>query len=404
MRRPFPWLIVTSAGCELGSRTPIAALDGAKQDVRAVDMDADGDVDVIVSFDGKIAWFEQPGWVRHDVGVGSVFATGDLDGDGRAEVIAAADDGVVVVYANASEYESLLNGGNASDVEVYDVDGDGDLDILVVGDDEVVIYAGPRWNVSTFVIRVPGAVAVAAYDFNGDNTAELVIAAGTTVFFYENGELEVLSEDLLDARAVDANGVAAVASTKDDTVGYAQYPFENLVRVTETAHGVRAVAAADLDGDADVDLISACFDDATVRKHSFCRDDLVFETTIVDADATGAEAVAIADINGDGVLDVVAALETHLVYYLNLDCGTASMANASKNSKSNTSASITTIVVFVIVAIFAFFAAALFLWTTRPAIRHRVELSLRRLRGDKLAAPRAPPTEDRDDGAVASTS
>lgn len=83
--------------------------DGASS-VFAIDMDGDGDIDVLSasSRDNKIAWYENDGYqefTEHTIstsalGANSVFAI-DVDGDGDIDVLSASfDDGKIAWYEN----------------------------------------------------------------------------------------------------------------------------------------------------------------------------------------------------------------------------------------------------------------------------------------------------------------
>ena len=70
--------------------------------------------------------------------------------------------------------------------------------------------------------------------------------------------------------------------------------------------GVRFVVSGDLDGDLDIDLVTASAGDDRIAWFENLPG-TVFERTDISTDADGATAVFIADINGDGALDVLSA-------------------------------------------------------------------------------------------------
>ena len=126
-----------------------------------VDMDGDGDVDVIMAFgmrgsptqenSHQVAWYENVGekgvgaeWKKHVVGkliYGFEAVTGDLDGDGDLDIIATACSGGQKGMGELCWYENtgsvkgewkkhlLKQYGEAAQVIVMDLDHDGKLDI-----------------------------------------------------------------------------------------------------------------------------------------------------------------------------------------------------------------------------------------------------------------------------------
>jgi hypothetical protein len=133
--------------------------------IEAVDLDQDGDLDVIAAGsdpmpEGAVIWIENVDgvgatWLKHSidndlVGANSVDAA-DLDGDGDLDVMATAGEqwgeDWVMWYENTDGNGTAWNGhvldattGDASDVTSADLDKDGDLDVVL--SDRV---AGMRW-------------------------------------------------------------------------------------------------------------------------------------------------------------------------------------------------------------------------------------------------------------------
>jgi hypothetical protein len=126
-------------------------------------------------------------------------AAGDVDGDGRAEIITGAGPGGgphVRVFNTASgqlfpglggnfyAFAETFNGGVF--VAAGDVDGDGRAEIIAGaghgGSPQVrVVRASDGQEVANFVAFAPqfaGGVRVGTIDFNGDRRAEIVLASG----------------------------------------------------------------------------------------------------------------------------------------------------------------------------------------------------------------------------------
>jgi hypothetical protein len=135
------------------------------------DMDGDGDLDVLVS-DRKgpragVLWLENPGarraasgaeWTEHSVakGVGEVMflTTGDLDRDGRRDIVAAVKK-VGLLYLRSTgdprnpwprhTIDLPAGCGTAKGVAICDVDRDGNNDIVFSCEGAAAGKSGVRW-------------------------------------------------------------------------------------------------------------------------------------------------------------------------------------------------------------------------------------------------------------------
>jgi hypothetical protein len=133
---------------------------------------------------------------------GVFVACGDVDGDGRADVVTGLDAGgpaevrawsvdgrAATPLATVLAYEATFTGGTR--VAVADVDGDGRAEIITApgggGTSEVRVLAvdtGEASQVATFSAADPGpgqAVFVGAVDVDGDGRAEVVASVDGTV-------------------------------------------------------------------------------------------------------------------------------------------------------------------------------------------------------------------------------
>jgi len=122
-------------------------------------------------------------------------AAGDIDGDGRAEIFVSADrgggpqiaihDGVTgALRSSFFAFAPFFSGGVR--VAAGDVNGDGLADIIAAagpgGGPQVAIFDGPTQAlITSFFATAPsfvGGLYVAAGDINGDQIADIVIGAG----------------------------------------------------------------------------------------------------------------------------------------------------------------------------------------------------------------------------------
>ena len=276
--------------------------------VHSADLDGDGDVDVLSASSGdhEVAWYENldgegafgpPRLLSHGVhGTISVY-TGDLDGDGDQDVLAAAHSDDVIAWKE--NVDGLGNFGPARvisleersprAVRVSDLDGDGDLDVLSASSVEPMVSwyenvdgqgsFGPRRIITDLA---DGAVSVHAADLDGDGDED-VLSASTRdwkVAWYENldgqgsfGPQRIITDvaytsTCVHASDLDGDGDLDVLSASDRAEGIAWYentdgqgsfgPLQVVSRETDYAW---SVFAADLDGDGDEDVLSASADD-----------------------------------------------------------------------------------------------------------------------------------------------
>lgn len=197
-----------------------------------MDLDGDGDIDILsaTSADDKVAWYD------------------NTDGRGTfgiQKAISTQADGATSVYA-------------------ADLDGDGDLDVLSASED----FSHVAWYRNTngrgvfgrqqmIAALARGAQSVYAADLDGDGDLDVISAS-----YHYRGDDKI-------AWYENSNGRG--------TFGAQQV-------ITELALGVQYVYAADVDGDSDVDVLSASSDDAKIawyenRLVGDSNDDGIFDSS-----------------------------------------------------------------------------------------------------------------------------
>ncbi|NNF43975.1 MAG: VCBS repeat-containing protein [Phycisphaerales bacterium] len=278
--------------------------------VAARDLDGDGDIDVAAAAANgdRIWWFENsgavpPGFTARVVSdaverpVALVLI--DVDDDGATDVLSASsDDGIIGWHRsdggsppNFDLIPIVSDADGARDVHAADLDEDGDVDVLAASsffEDKVAWYENDGAADPTFTEHVlsqdlllPTSVFPADVDRDGD--VDVLTASGfdNKIAWFQNSGVSpptftqrVISVSAEFARSViaaDINGDrytdVVSASNSDDTIAWYENDrgsppkFVQWV-VTTDALGATDVAAADLDGDGDPDLISASgFDD-----------------------------------------------------------------------------------------------------------------------------------------------
>jgi hypothetical protein len=339
------------------------------QSVYATDLDQDGDLDVLSasSRDGKIAWYENTDGkgsfamqriidsfarMAH-----SVYAS-DMDGDGDVDIVAAT--AYVLSCENLAWYENMDGQGTfgtkhtiltgpgsvARSVYASDIDGDGDIDILSASyvDNTITWYEntdshGTFVNQHVITTHTQGPYAAYPADMDGDGDIDVVSASSkdNTIAWYENtdgkgafGPQRVVTTIADGARTVhasdlDGDGDIDILSAADhanmllwheNTDG--KGTFSNPIIITASVERVESVFAADVDGDGDVDVSASHSDEITWYENTDGKG--VFgNQRIITTEADRASSVYAADVDGDGDLDVLSASRDLITRFENKD-------------------------------------------------------------------------------------
>jgi len=283
-----------------GPQRIITTVANGARSVYAEDLDGDGDMDVLSASweDNKIAWYENDGnavfgsqqiITTNADGARSVYAT-DIDGDGDMDVLSASSgDNKIAWYENNGDGNFgpqqiiTTNADGARSVYAEDLDGDGDMDVLSASwdDDKIAWYEndgdGGFGSQQIITTNADGATSVYAEDLDGD------------------GDNDVLS-----------------ASWDDDKIAWYENDgdggFGSQQIITTNADGARSVYATDIDGDGDMDVLSASFYDGNIAWYENVNGDgSVWVEHVISIVAGGARSVYASDLDGDGDMDVLSA-------------------------------------------------------------------------------------------------
>ena len=337
--------------------------DGAV-DVYVADMDGDGDLDIVSASesDDTIAWYENdgaanPSWTAADIatsadGARSVYVA-DMDGDGDLDIVSASRwDNTIAWYENDgaanpswTAADIATSAADARSVYVADMDGDGDLDIVSASynDDTIAWYendgaANPSWTAADISTSADGAASVYVADMDGDGDLDIVSASieDDTIAWYENdgaanpswtaANIATTADAAYSVYVADMDGDGDLdivsASSSDDTIAWyendgAANPSWTAADISTSADSAASVYVADMDGDGDLDIISASYNDDTIAWYeqtetrtwvtSFTIANPSWTAADIATSADGAYSVVVADMDGDGDLDIVSA-------------------------------------------------------------------------------------------------
>jgi predicted RNA methylase len=344
------------------------AADGARS-VYAVDLDGDGDADVLSAsdLDDKIEWYENQdgdvfGTQTQQVittaadAASSVYAV-DLDGDGDADVLSASyNDDKIAWYENqgsagfgqvfGAQQVITTAADGARSVYAVDLDGDGDADVLSASDldNKIAWYEnqgggafGAQQVITTAAV---GAESVYAVDLDGDGDADVLSASrfDDKIAWYENqgggafGTQQVITTAANGAYSVyavdlDGDGDADVlsASVVDDKIAWYRNQgggaFGPSQVITTAADAASSVYAVDLDGDGDADVLSASQFDNKIAWYENFGGGVFGAQQVITTAANGAYSVYAVDLDGDGDADVLSAsrFDDKIAWYENID-------------------------------------------------------------------------------------
>jgi len=226
-----------------------------------------------------------------------VVAIGDLNGDGRPDlVVAEGGEGTAMVMSNtttpnATPSFTLDPIPLSSDIPFFtaisDINGDGNRDLVVtdLARGSVSVLLNPDFATDNVVATITKPYGLAIADFNGDSKPDLAIASA------------------------DAHTLSVLLDT---TIANAQTPSFSTQVDLPTGIDPESVAAADFDGDGKPDLAVANLNSDSVW--------VFLNTTATDAStptfssASSYETVspcsiAVGDFNGDGKPDLAVANE-----------------------------------------------------------------------------------------------
>jgi hypothetical protein len=259
------------------------------------DLDGDGKLDIVTAGSDAVGVLLGSGdgafsaEAEYAAGDGAVVAIGDLDGDGRQDVVTANYNASTVSVllgtgggklADKTDYATV---SNPAGVALGDLNGDGQLDIAAVGSSLMFpAMVGVLLGIGggRFAAQADYGVGIdprglAFGDVNGDGRLDLVVAnAG---YMTNSSSVSVLL----------GKGDGTLAAKVD-------YPTDSRSHPT-------SIALADLNGDGKLDIVFLASSRGSVSV-SLGRGDGTFPVA-VDYPVSGA-GIAVGDVNGDGKLDI----------------------------------------------------------------------------------------------------
>lgn len=342
---------------EFGEQQVISTEADGARDVYAVDLDGDGDMDVLSA--NEVSWYENDGHgnfgsqqIIAETWASSVYAA-DLDGDGDMDVLATLNTSIILFANDGNGIFTSLNSlyiheyAEIQSVYAADLDGDGDIDIVSAAAGIDRVYWHQNNGSATFsgpIIIASGVVTawdVHTADLDGDEDMDILSVAhyGHTIYWHENdgngnfGSKKSIATELnycTSSYAVDLDGDGdmdvLLASPGEDKVAWCENDgngnFGDQNIITTEANGAYDVFAADLDADGDMDVLAASTLDDTIAWYenegigNFGAQQLI----TIEVEVEFATSVYATDLDGDGDMDVLSASsgDNKIAWYENL--------------------------------------------------------------------------------------
>ncbi|MBA3501130.1 MAG: VCBS repeat-containing protein [Myxococcota bacterium] len=303
--------------CTEISATAIGGFTGLARTIKAIDVDKDGDLDIITggAYQSQLKLFLKDGaqWgdassrmpqqptAVHDVEPGDVDGDGDLDlllsDTGATNPTNGAAGGRTKLYLNdgAGNFTDVTTTNMPDilvkwswDVELVDIDNDWDLDALI---------SCKRCTTS--------------YIFRNDGTGKFTDDPNALPHFSNNYEFEAIDidndGDLDLATLNDAGSFRDHMFVNDGTGKFTDESATRIAGAANPAADDNAVIWVDADGDGDPDLFVASLSGPDRLLLNDGAGVFTLSTNTTPNDTPGSLSVAMADLNGDGRLDLVQA-------------------------------------------------------------------------------------------------
>jgi hypothetical protein len=341
-----------------GSPQVITTEGNLADSVYAADLDSDGDLDVLsVSYSDGIVWYENNGTgqfgtpqiVATEADWADLVCAADLDRDGDLDVLSTARWG----YGKIAWYENdgsglfgprqMIAASASGPVHAADLDNDGDLDVLSASvlADRIVWYennGSGQFGIQQGITLSYGIWAFRTADLDNDGDHDVLSAApyaGVIAWYANNGTGRFGTQQEITASAFGAISVHAADLDNDGDLdvlsagavgGWFEFPgsgeiawYENdgsgrfgspqVISVVDG--GSEYVHAADLDGDGDLDVLSASYGDG-IAWHENDGTGQFISRQVVAASVSIAPlsvyAIYAADLDSDGDLDILSTL------------------------------------------------------------------------------------------------
>jgi len=317
------------------------------------DVDGDHDLDVLVGMrtdhvvripnagDGRLGAPTTEFTISDGIRVDPI-AAADLDGDGRDDVIAISDAGLLIRASRTGKIRTVLTDDSIVDVAVRDLNGDGIPDLVATGSKSATILLNQGQLSFALAGTYPAATSVAIADVTGDGRDD-VVTTGTdvTTVLVNDGDgsfhdaypdgyapLDGLmtASDLNGDGWIDLMGTSAVYPIGGVEIAINQGGGEFLPAMEggPVGHAPSGLSLGDFDGDGDLDVAVVDGGDGSVTVLLNVGDG-TFTPGVSQAVGDYLTGIAAGDLDSDGDLDLIVSGRPFLYVLLNDGTGVFSV-------------------------------------------------------------------------------
>ncbi|NEQ38838.1 MAG: VCBS repeat-containing protein, partial [Okeania sp. SIO3I5] len=318
------------------------------QSVFAADVDNDGDVDILSASrdDNKIAWYLNDGsnnFTEQTISTNtgsprSVFAA-DVDGDGDVDILSASSGSDQIVLYETISIPRVSITGTGTPTEAGATPGTFTIDRGTDTNGNITVFftiSGTATQNIDYDIRGVRTVdnTVPTVTFNGEKGSVVIPAGQTSVDIEivprddtitdiaETVTLTITEEptgtpEQYDVTSISGNETATLTIT-DNAVPTTKAVGANEIVISTNANAATSLFTADVDGDGDVDVLSASFYDNKIALYLNDGSNN-FTEQVISTNASNARSVFAADVEGDGDVDIFSAsrFDDKIALYLN---------------------------------------------------------------------------------------
>ena len=297
--------------------------------------------------------------------------TVDLDNDGDLDMIATFDwnNPSILRFMNNGHGDFSPGAQLASDDDIYwssqaeDIDGDGDIDIISGGTNELFLHEnlGDLNFADPVIIDLVSFVRdIEVQDMDGDGDLDLAIASEPGLQWYKNegnSNFDPAPEYLLNSSPLDPmysiklEGADLDGDGDKDMAALIQNPnrlswFENLgngnwseeIAIMEIGNPIQLLAL-DIDNDEDIDLVTASSTDSRIRWFENNGEGEFISSNTIDNDADQVSDITMYDIDGDDDLDLISSLNGSIPHpngiHVYVNTGSQNFADPYELPRSN---------------------------------------------------------------------